>query len=971
MRVKQFEINNTFDASGVTNITGITELVSSASTHYELATAKAVYDIEGELTGNYYLTAVSGSGNTNPVTFTMEGTTDVEWDPTHNHDERYYTETETDANFLSGDTSLDDLTTTITDTQVAYSDGTNLVGSADLTFNTNELKVNGTIYSEGTNGSLPITGSGTRFMWIPNKAAFRIGLVTADQWDILNVGYRSFAGGYNCISQGNNSFSFGTTNTATGTDSFAIGNRAGSNHSGTFTWSDRTGTDFNSTDQSQFLIRASNGVGINTNSPTSSLTISGDTTFNGNIIFDSQTISGITTDLSVSATINELATADAIKAYVGGTTGTTITDTQVAYSDGNNLIGSTGLTYNVSGLSIGGELNVYDNINLINGTDSFIKVGEITGSAVSQGGIVCSNYYTTNDPVMAFFSYNTTAENNTYFGGGLGSYNSATKLQFWTSDAGINDSAGSKRMLITKDGIEMYVGLDVEGYLTITGDTTLHGNIIFDGETITGLTDVEDTLISELNVQHLIVDTISATTIHGATLVNLTDTTITSPTEGQTLYYSGGTWINKTCSCLSTSGDTIILSGDTVVDGGFSADSISFNDGDLITDIVDVLDSGSTANELATASAITNYVDANSYWDRSGSIISPVTSTDNLAIGGNITGGTENQSYLSTDQMALSQLHGGAYFGRVGITENQLYLSNIGDTWTAKDSSRTWDSVAMSSDGKIQTAVATGYIYISNDYGYTWTAKDSSRYWRGIAMSSDGKIQTAVEYHGEIFVSNDYGYTWTQKATSEEWSGIAMSSDGKIQTAVEYHGYIYISNDYGYTWTAKDSSRTWDSVAMSSDGKIQTAVDNGYIYISNDYGYTWTAKATSEDWRDIAMSSDGKIQTAVATGYIYISNDYGYTWTAKDSSRSWRGIAMSSDGKIQTAIVYGGQLYVSHADSNINGNTNVSTLTTSDPSSGSATWKLGDVITSGVTLVTTDFVEVEIGGTLYKIALVE
>ncbi len=210
-----------------------------------------------------------------------------------------------------------------------------------------------------------------------------------------------------------------------------------------------------------------------------------------------------------------------------------------------------------------------------------------------------------------------------------------------------------------------------------------------------------------------------------------------------------------------------------------------------------------------------------------------------------------------------------------------------------------------------------------------------------------------------------------KKATSEEWSGIAMSSDGKIQTAVEYHGYIYISNDYGYTWTAKDSSRTWDSVAMSSDGKIQTAVDNGYIYISNDYGYTWTAKATSEDWRDIAMSSDGKIQTAVATGYIYISNDYGYTWTAKDSSRSWRGIAMSSDGKIQTAIVYGGQLYVSHADSNINGNTNVSTLTTSDPSSGSATWKLGDVITSGVTLVTTDFVEVEIGGTLYKIALVE
>ena len=54
------------------------------------------------------------------------------------------------------------------------------------------------------------------------------------------------------------------------------------------------------------------------------------------------------------------------------------------------------------------------------------------------------------------------------------------------------------------------------------------------------------------------------------------------------------------------------------------------------------------------------------------------------------------------------------YFGRVGVEENQWGLSNYGNTWTAKDKERGWTGVAMSSGGKIQTAVADGdYIYLS------------------------------------------------------------------------------------------------------------------------------------------------------------------------------------------------------------------------------------------------------------------
>jgi hypothetical protein len=250
----------------------------------------------------------------------------------------------------------------------------------------------------------------------------------------------------------------------------------------------------------------------------------------------------------------------------------------------------------------------------------------------------------------------------------------------------------------------------------------------------------------------------------------------------------------------------------------------------------------------------------------------------------------------------------------------EYYTASVGtcggiDTWTAKESSRSWGSIAMSADGKIQAAVDyAGKIYESIDAGNTWTAKDSNRNWKSIDMSSDGKIQTALEYNGRIYLSVDSGNTWTvTEANNHAWEVIAMSSDGKTQTAVEYSGKIYVSQDYGYNWAAKESSRKWVGIAMSASGEIQTvSAWDGKIYISADFGNTWTAKETDRQWQNVAMSSDGKIQTAtVWGGKIYISTDFGNTWTAKETDRKWRSVSMSSDGKIQTAVAWGDQIYVS------------------------------------------------------------
>lgn len=63
----------------------------------------------------------------------------------------------------------------------------------------------------------------------------------------------------------------GGSNVASGQFSFAAGNKAQALHNGAFVWSDAAGPVFASTDDNQYLIRAVNGVGIGTNTPTAAL----------------------------------------------------------------------------------------------------------------------------------------------------------------------------------------------------------------------------------------------------------------------------------------------------------------------------------------------------------------------------------------------------------------------------------------------------------------------------------------------------------------------------------------------------------------------------------------------------------------------------------------------------------------------------------------------------------------------------
>jgi hypothetical protein len=119
-------------------------------------------------------------------------------------------------------------------------------------------------------------GYGTIGGGLSNQVQQNYGVVGGGVQNIAAGVYSAVGGGLTNTASG----SFATVpggdfNAATAAWAFAAGRRAKANDAGSFVWADSTDADFATTEVKQFLIRAAGNVGINTNEPTSPLTVNG------------------------------------------------------------------------------------------------------------------------------------------------------------------------------------------------------------------------------------------------------------------------------------------------------------------------------------------------------------------------------------------------------------------------------------------------------------------------------------------------------------------------------------------------------------------------------------------------------------------------------------------------------------------------------------------------------------------------
>ncbi len=75
-------------------------------------------------------------------------------------------------------------------------------------------------------GNPPVSGAGRRMMWYADKAAFRVGYASSNEWDAVNIGKYSFASGALVTASGDFSTALGDNTIASGLISMGVGNGA-------------------------------------------------------------------------------------------------------------------------------------------------------------------------------------------------------------------------------------------------------------------------------------------------------------------------------------------------------------------------------------------------------------------------------------------------------------------------------------------------------------------------------------------------------------------------------------------------------------------------------------------------------------------------------------------------------------------------------------------------------------------------
>lgn len=118
--------------------------------------------------------------------------------------------------------------------------------------------------------------------------------------------FSAVAGGSRNRSVGEYAFVAGGRGNWAGHGCFAAGTTALARHPGAFVWADRSDGSFETTQERQFLVRAHNGVGINTNAPDATLHVNGDALIEGDL--------GVGAALAVAGALrgNSLVTSNAL-----------------------------------------------------------------------------------------------------------------------------------------------------------------------------------------------------------------------------------------------------------------------------------------------------------------------------------------------------------------------------------------------------------------------------------------------------------------------------------------------------------------------------------------------------------------------------------------------------------------------------------------------------------------------------------
>jgi hypothetical protein len=124
----------------------------------------------------------------------------------------------------------------------------------------------------------------------------------------------------------------------------------------------------------------------------------------------------------------------------------------------------------------------------------------------------------------------------------------------------------------------------------------------------------------------------------------------------------------------------------------------------------------------------------------------------------------------------------------VAVGSAALFTSSDGGVlWTSHGLGVTLEVCAMSADGTKMIGLGAGKTFVSTNGGLSFQIvhSDPSKQWSSVAISASGDYALACEATGFIYLSTDFGTTWLPLETSRRWRAVTISDDGTKLAAVE------------------------------------------------------------------------------------------------------------------------------------------------------------------------------------------
>ena len=187
----------------------------------------------------------------------------------------------------------------------------------------------------------------------------------------------------------------------------------------------------------------------------------------------------------------------------------------------------------------------------------------------------------------------------------------------------------------------------------------------------------------------------------------------------------------------------------------------------------------------------------------------------------------------------------------IGESDNNLYVSEDGVTWTPKNVGFDVRSLVKSGDYYIAAGVSGVKRSLDLD---TWedfglTVLPEANTWKSIVYAAG--LFVAVAYNGtNRVVTSPDGITWTPRTAAEANAWLSVTYGDELFVAVSYNGTnrVMTSPD-GITWTPRTAAEanSWQSVTYGNSLFIAVASDGANRVMTSTDGITWNTGSTAEN----------------------------------------------------------------------------------------------------------------------------